>query len=146
MQRHAINHRNALLNSLVCLDWNGVLRKPVFTRVQTAHNHSGRARENAFYVCALWEEIVHMHTCRRFRAEAPVAQWLKRWPTDLAVPSSSPARCEIFCTQPFIIIHILSWYDCNTIEKDVKSQITHPSVPSWPLYRRLILWKHMMNK
>ena len=29
---------------------------------------------------------------------APVAQWVKRWPTDLAVPSSSPARGEIFST------------------------------------------------
>ena len=25
---------------------------------------------------------------------APVAQWVKRWPTDLAVTSSSPARGE----------------------------------------------------
>ena len=27
-----------------------------------------------------------------------VAQWVKRWPFDLAVPSSSPARGEIFLT------------------------------------------------
>ena len=30
--------------------------------------------------------------------EAPVAQWVKRWSTDLAVPSLSPARGEIFST------------------------------------------------
>ena len=37
---------------------------------------------------------------------APVAQWVKRWPADLAVPSSRPALGEIFssvnvfhCTQ-----------------------------------------------
>ena len=29
---------------------------------------------------------------------APVAQWVKRWPTDLAVPSSIPAQGEIFST------------------------------------------------
>ena len=29
---------------------------------------------------------------------APVAQWVKRWPTDLAVPSSIPARGKIFST------------------------------------------------
>ena len=30
--------------------------------------------------------------------EAPVAQWVKCWPTDLAVASSSSARGEIFST------------------------------------------------
>ena len=41
---------------------------------------------------------------------APVAKWVKRWPTDLAVPGSSTSRGKIFstvkwshCTQPFII-------------------------------------------
>ena len=29
---------------------------------------------------------------------APVAQWVKPWPTDLAVPSSIPARGEPFST------------------------------------------------
>ena len=28
----------------------------------------------------------------RLRLGAPVAQWVKRWPTDLAVPSSIPTR------------------------------------------------------
>ena len=48
-------------------------------------------------------------------AGAPVAQWVKRWLTDLAVPSSSPTQGEIFstvnelhCTQPFIINLLLS--------------------------------------
>ena len=30
------------------------------------------------------------------RLGAPVAQWAKRWPIDLVVPSSSPARGEFF--------------------------------------------------
>ena len=30
----------------------------------------------------------------RLRLGAPVAQWVKRWPTDLAVPSSIPTRGE----------------------------------------------------
>ena len=33
-----------------------------------------------------------------YENEAPVAKWVKRWPTDLPVPSSSPARGEIFST------------------------------------------------
>ena len=44
------------------------------------------------------------------RRGAPVTQWVKRWPTVLAVPSSNPVRGEIFSTvngfhytQPFII-------------------------------------------
>ena len=36
---------------------------------------------------------------------APVAQWFKCWPTDLAVPSSSLARGEIFSTVNGVIIH-----------------------------------------
>ena len=28
--------------------------------------------------------------------EVSVAQWVKRWPADLAMPSFSPARGEIF--------------------------------------------------
>ena len=31
-------------------------------------------------------------------AGAPVAQWVKRWPTDLAVSGSSSAQGEIFAT------------------------------------------------
>ena len=33
-----------------------------------------------------------------FLRGAPVAQWVKRWPSDLAVPSSISARGEIFST------------------------------------------------
>ena len=32
------------------------------------------------------------------------------------------------CTQPFIITCPASWYDCNTVKKDVKLQVVHPSV------------------
>ena len=66
---------------------------------------------------------------------APVAQWVKRWPTDLAVTSSIPARDRIFSSlngvplhTAFIINLLSSWYDWNTIEKDVKSQVIHPSI------------------
>ena len=49
---------------------------------------------------------------------APVSQWIKRWPTDLAdrvrssleVKSSQP-ETEFHCTQPFIIIRTSSCYD-----------------------------------
>ena len=33
-----------------------------------------------------------------FDLRSPQAQWVKRWPTDLAVESSSPAQGEIFST------------------------------------------------
>ena len=79
---------------------------------------------------------------------ALTTQWLKCWPTDLAVLGSSPARVEIFSTvnrvhftQPFIIIRPSSWYDWNTVEKDVKSR--HPSIhPSIHPPR----WKHWSYK
>ena len=41
---------------------------------------------------------------------APVAEWVKRWPTDLAVPSSSPARGEIFSTVNGIPLHTAFHY------------------------------------
>ena len=44
----------------------------------------------------------------------PVAQWVKRCPTDLAVPSSSPARGEIFSTVNGVPLHthgVVGWYD-----------------------------------
>ena len=37
---------------------------------------------------------------------ALVAQWVKRWPTDLVVPSLSPAEGEIFSTITGIPLHI----------------------------------------
>ena len=33
-----------------------------------------------------------------FKDGAPIAQWVKRWPTDEAILGSSPARGEIFST------------------------------------------------
>ena len=58
---------------------------------------------------------------------ASVAQWVKRWPIDLAVTSLSPARGKIFSTVNRILLHTafiinrsLSWYVWNTMEKDVK--------------------------
>ena len=44
------------------------------------------------------DEIHGMRNCLPYRPGAPVAQWVKRWPTDLAIPSSSPARGEIIST------------------------------------------------
>ena len=41
---------------------------------------------------------------------APVAQWVKRWPTDLAVPSSRPAQGEIFSTVNGVPLHIAFHY------------------------------------
>ena len=38
------------------------------------------------------------------------AQWVKRWPADLAVPSSSPARGEIFSTVNGVPLHTTCHY------------------------------------
>ena len=53
--------------------------------------------------------------CLLFFKGAPVAQWVKRWPTDIAdrvrssleMKSSQPLT-EFHCTQPFIIIQTSS--------------------------------------
>ena len=87
-------------------------------------------------IFSIW--TMHIYRSRIFLLKtsgAPVAQWVKRWPTDLAVPGSIPACAEIFPTvngvpfaQPFIINLSSSWYDWNTVKKDVKSQVIHPSI------------------
>ena len=43
---------------------------------------------------------------------APVAQWVKRWPTDLrlAIVSSSPARGEIFSAVDGVPLHTAFHY------------------------------------
>ena len=65
---------------------------------------------------------------------APVAQWVKRWPTNLAVPSSIPARGRLFSTANGVYIahsFSLSTSHCPDmteilLKKDVKSQVIHP--------------------
>ena len=46
----------------------------------------------------------------RLRLGAPVAQWVKRWPTDLAVPNSIPTRGEIFLTVNGVPLHTAFHY------------------------------------
>ena len=41
---------------------------------------------------------------------APMAQWVKRWPTDLAVLSSIPTRGEIFSTVNRVPLHTAFHY------------------------------------
>ena len=41
---------------------------------------------------------------------APIAQWVKRWPTDLAVQSSIPARGRIFSTVNGVPLHTAFHY------------------------------------
>ena len=41
----------------------------------------------------------------RLRLGVPVTQWVKRWPTDLAVPSSIPTRGEILSTVNGVPLH-----------------------------------------
>ena len=36
---------------------------------------------------------------------APVAQWVKRWPTDLEIPSSSHTRGKMFSTINGVPLH-----------------------------------------
>ena len=53
---------------------------------------------------------VSLHVSLSISIGAPVAQWIKRWLTDLAVPSSSPARGEIFSTINRIPLHTAFHY------------------------------------
>ena len=46
----------------------------------------------------------------RLRLGAPVSQWVKSWPTDLAVPSSIPTRGEIFSTVNGVPLHTAFHY------------------------------------
>ena len=45
--------------------------------------------------------VIRMHMCRG----APVAQWIERWFTVLAVPDSSPTRDEIISTVNGVPLH-----------------------------------------
>lgn len=73
------------------------------------------------------------HDIRRSRSSmTPTAQWFKRWPLDLAVPSWSPAwGGDLFIGKRGSIAHSLiitrpsSWYNWNTI---VKLQAILPSI------------------
>ena len=46
----------------------------------------------------------------RLYVGAPAAQWVKRWPTDLAVPGPSPAQDGIFSVVNGVPLHTSSHY------------------------------------
>ena len=84
------------------------------------------------------EQIISFQSCG-----ARLAQWVKHWPVGLAVPSSSPARGGNFTTVNGDLLHTACRYqffcpDMTEIldfEKDVKSQVIHPSFLSWHLLK-----------
>ena len=47
---------------------------------------------------------------QRSMLEAPVAQWVKLWPINLAVPSSNPARGKIFSIINGVSLHTVFHY------------------------------------
>ena len=51
------------------------------------------------------EQIISFQSCG-----APLAQWVKHWPVDLAVSSSSPARGGIFTTVNGVLLHTVFHY------------------------------------
>ena len=53
-----------------------------------------------------------------------VVQWVKRWPTDLAVLSSSPTRHEIFSTIDGVPIYTAFHYHPPIVLK-VKVKVSH---------------------
>ena len=83
---------------------------------------------------ALWNGLWWCISDFLFDRGPLIAQWVKRWPADLAVPGLGPTwgwdlfndKWVPFCTQPVIITHTLSWYDWNTVEREVKLQ--EPSI------------------
>ena len=59
------------------------------------------------------------------------AQWVKHWPVDLAVPSSSHARGEIFSNVNGVPLHTTSYRPDMTdllFQKDVNSQTIYQSI------------------
>ena len=83
------------------------------------------------YAIIIWSEVIYLDASRNrswdqflevswlallfnetitVASGAPVAQWVKRWPTDLAVPSSIPARGEIFSTVNGVPLHTAFHY------------------------------------
>ena len=54
-------------------------------------------------------------TQRCFESLGAVAQWFNRWPTDLAVPSSSPAQNKIFSTVNGIQLHTAFHYHLSIV-------------------------------
>ena len=63
-------------------------------------------------------------------AGAPVAQWVKRWPVNLAVPGSQTGIHRIKLN--VITLTTSSRYDINNVKKDVKSR--HSSVQDNNMY------------
>ena len=55
----------------------------------------------------------HVYVEGKFHEEsgAPVAQWVKLWPADLAVPGLSPARGENFSTINGVPLHTAFLFD-----------------------------------
>ena len=79
---------------------------------------------------------------------APVAQWVKRWPTDLAVPGSILARGEIFPTVNGVSLHtafhyhppiVLIWLKHCWKGRKIAS---HPSIHLDPLEAEIFLTVH----
>ena len=60
-------------------------------------------RRSSYFPMAVWIFL-------RISLEAPVAQWVKRWLTNLAVPSSNLARSEIFLTANGVPLHTAFHY------------------------------------
>ena len=54
---------------------------------------------------------------------ALAVQWVKHWPTDLAVPSSSPARAEIFTIRPISVDSSKYTIQVVTSENRKKTQL-----------------------
>ena len=79
------------------------------TSIDLAHYGVSRAKDWVSVKCGTITPCTrdHQHV---YLAGAPVAQWGKRWTTDLAVPSSSPAQGKIFSTVNGVPLHRVFHY------------------------------------
>ena len=59
--------------------------------------------------------VLLFYKIRQAFKEPPAAQWLKRWPTDLAGPSSIRTRGEIFSTVNGVPLHTAFYYHPNIV-------------------------------
>ena len=76
--------------------------------------HHRWVRNNPFRSCPVfsWQNSFLLYSKTNYLNDrsAPVAQWVKRRPTDLVVPSSIPTRGKIFSTINWVPLHTAFYY------------------------------------
>ena len=124
-------HESQTISGIVCMK--------TCTALLLLHSHTTANRNLPWFIrqCGVIEKyhrafqlsrvhLIHsnVNTCT---VGAPVAQWAKRWPTDLADRFRSPleAKRSSIAHSSFISKLPSPCYDRNTVEKDEKLHVIH---------------------